>query len=186
MSILPKPRKISKQLKGVIYSLNLGIIMTCMVRSTEMLQHASEHLFYEFWMFNSLAQAMTSGVFGQSALNNAILESFTLHARAILDFLYAEKPKPDDVIAEDYFDTPSDWLTLRPEKSELLSGVHKRVGKEVAHLTYARLDITADEKQWQFAQISNDVNTVFSIFLTNVGKEKLGTGLEKQKSQFVR
>jgi len=148
--------------------------MTGMQRTHETLQTASEHLSYELWMFNSLAQAMMSGVFGQSALNNAILESFTFHARALLDFLYAENSRPDDLIAEHYFDTPADWLAIRRDKSELLKGVHKRVGKEVAHLTYARLGVTAEEKQWQFAQIFNEINGVFKIFLANVGKEKLG------------
>jgi hypothetical protein len=111
--------------------------MTQMERSVEKLQTASEHLSYELWMFNSLAQAMVSGVFGQSALNNAILESFTFHARILLDFLYAENPRLDDVIAEHYFDSPANWSAIRPNKSELLKGVHKRVGQEVAHLTYA-------------------------------------------------
>ena len=148
--------------------------MTRKQRSPELLQHTSEHLFYEFWMFNHLAQTMMSGVFGQGVLNNAILESFTLHARALLDFLYAEKPKVDDVIAEDYFDTPADWLTARPNKTELLGAIHKRVGKEVAHLTYARLAVTAQEKQWQFAQIASEMNAVFDTFLTNVTKKKLG------------
>ena len=153
--------------------------MTRMQRSSETLQTASEHLSYELWMFNSLAQAMMSGVFGQGALNNAILESFTFHARILLDFLYAENPKPDDVIAEHYFDAPADWLAVRPNKSELLKSIHKRVGKEVAHLTYARLGITAEEKQWQFAQILNEMNAVFKIFQANVSKEKLAPSLGK-------
>ena len=120
-----------------------------------------------------------SGLFGQGPLNNAVLESFTLHARALLDFLYADKPKVDDVIAEDYFDVPSDWLATRPNKTKLLGVIHKRVGKEVAHLTYARLDVTAQEKQWQFAQIADDMNAVFDTFLTNVAKEKLGPSWKK-------
>ena len=155
--------------------------MTRKQLSSNVLHHTSEHLLYEFSMFNSLAQAMMSGVFGQGALYNAVLESFTLHARVLLDFLYAEKPKVDDVIAEDYFDTPADWLTARPKKTEQLGVIHKRVGKEVAHLTYARLDVTAEEKQWQFAQIANEMNAVFDTFLTNVTKEKLGPSWGKVK-----
>lgn len=153
--------------------------MTRKKRLPDVLHQTLEHLFYEFWMFNSLAQAMMSRVFGQDALNNPILESFTLHARALLDFLYAEKPKVDDVIAEDYFDTPADWLTARPNKTELLGAIHKRVGKEIAHLTYARLDVIAEEKQWQFAQIANEMNAVFDTFLTSVAKEKLGPTRQK-------
>lgn len=147
-------------------------------RTLETLRDTSEHLFYEYWMFNSLAQAMASGIFGQGALNNAVLESFTLHARILLNFLYAWEPKPDDVIAEDYFDEPSQWLTVRPEKTETLNVmIPTRVGKEVAHLTYARLDITAEAKQWPFIQIANEINTVFNAFLNNVAKNRLVSDL---------
>jgi hypothetical protein len=144
-------------------------------RTLETLRDTSEHLFYEFWMFNSLAQAMASGIFGQGALNNAALESFTLHARTLLDFLYAQKSQADDVIAEDYFDQPSQWLTVRPEKTETLNAIHKRVGKEVAHLTYVRLDVTAEAKQWPFIQIYYEIITVFNAFLNNVAKNRLGS-----------
>ncbi len=153
-----------------------------MQRTSETLQAASEYLNYELGMFNSLAQAMLSGVFGKGALNNAVLESFTFHARILLDFLYAKNPKPDDVIAEHYFDDPAVWLAVRPNKSELLEGVHKRVGKEVAHLTYARIGITSEEKEWQFAQIMSEVNAVFKIFLDNVSKENLGQSWKTNKS----
>lgn len=151
-------------------------------RSPDALQNLSEHLFYEFWMFNSLAQTMSLGIFGHSVLNNAVLESFTLHARALLDFLYAERPRADDVIAEDYFDNPVDWLTVRPNKTELLMVIHKRVGKEVAHLTYARLDVTAQEKRWHYAQIANDLKVVFDTFLANVNKAKLGASWENNST----
>lgn len=124
-------------------------------------------------MFNSLAQAMASGVFGQGVLNNAALESFTLHARTLLDFLYADKPQADDVIAEDYFDVPAQWLTIRPTKTETLGAIHKRVGKEVAHLTYVRLGVTAEAKQWPFGQIAHDINIALNAFLSNVSKDRL-------------
>jgi len=157
--------------------------MTRQQRTPEILCDTSEHLFYEFWMFNSLAKAMASGVFGQGAPNNAALESFTLHARALLDFLYAEKPQAGDVIAEDYFDEPSQWLTVRPEKTETLKVIHKRVGKEVAHLTYARLEVTAEAKQWPFIQIAKEINTVFDAFLNNVAKNRLGSSLSSVTSK---
>ena len=35
---------------------------------------------------------MSSGVFNEGIINNALLESFTVHARVLLDFLFAENP----------------------------------------------------------------------------------------------
>ncbi|MBI4732716.1 MAG: hypothetical protein HY781_11460 [Chloroflexi bacterium] len=138
-------------------------------RSNEELQASSKHLFYEYSMFVSLARGMASGIFQQGIINNALLESFTIHVRTLLDFLYAtEKAKPDDVIAEDYFQKPEEWHQKRPPKTELLQGVHRRVGKEIAHLSYVRLSITQEEKQWHFVKITNDVNSVVNQFASAV------------------
>ena len=143
-------------------------------RSEDELRSASDSLHYEFWMFMSLAQGLASGISGQGVLNNALLESFTIHARILLDFLYAEKPWEDDVIAEDFFDDPAAWYEARPAKSEKVEIVHRRVGKEVAHLTYARQEVTPETKPWPFIEIANEVNAGFSKFLSLVSPHLLG------------
>ncbi|HIC92534.1 MAG TPA: hypothetical protein EYP21_10890 [Syntrophaceae bacterium] len=143
-------------------------------RTKEELIEASDHLYYEIWMFLRLANGMGSGVFGQGVLNNALLESFTVHTRILLDFLYAERPQKDDVIAEDFFEDPSIWINARPPKSDTLQKVHRRVAKEVAHLTYARQDVTPETKPWPFVEIANEVNTIFSKFLSLIPLELLG------------
>jgi hypothetical protein len=41
---------------------------------------------------------------------NACLESFVLHTRNLIDFLYPpEKPRPVDILAGDYFSGDSEW-----------------------------------------------------------------------------
>jgi hypothetical protein len=50
--------------------------------------------------------------------NNALLESYILHARMLLDFLYAERPKEDYVIAEDFFEDLIKWHNTKPQKPE--------------------------------------------------------------------
>ncbi len=142
-------------------------------RTSEVLCSASGHLHYEFIMFNSLAQAVMSDVLGQGPLHDAVLESFTLHARILLGFLYAEKPRLGDVIAEDYFDEPSQWLDKRPKMTETLSLIHKRVGKLVAHLTYDRLEVTPEDKIWPVDRIIEDMDIAFAAFLEHVSKDRL-------------
>jgi hypothetical protein len=144
-------------------------------RTQQELQKASDHLFYEVWMLTSLARGMASGVFNEGIINNALLESFTLHARAILDFLFSENPRPDDVIAEDYFSSPEKWLKIKANKSEKLKNIHLRVGKEVAHLTYFRQTVTPETKAWNFIVIAGEINSVFNEFLELVPKNLLGT-----------
>jgi hypothetical protein len=153
--------------------------MTRANRSREELLAASDHLHYEIQMFRTLALAMASGISGQGPLNNALLESFTVHTRALLDFLYAAKPRPDDVIAEDFL-PPDEWLAQRPVKSKLLEGIHLRVGKEVAHLTYARQAVTEETKVWHFAQIAKEVTAAVNKFLALVPRDLLGPRWSEQ------
>ena len=144
------------------------------IRKLEELQESSNHLFYEVWMFSSLANGLASGIAGQGPIANALLESFVIHVRAIMDFLYAERPQSDDVIAEDFFASPEQWTKIRPVLSEVLSQAKRRAGKNY-HLTYARLDVTPETKPWRFIEIAKEVMAVMDTFLKNVPKEKLGS-----------
>ena len=141
-------------------------------RTKEELIEASGHLHYEYSMFIGLANIQATGVFGKSIINNALLESFTIHSRILLDFLYSTNPREDDVIAEDFLDDDN-WDSIRPKKTKTLESIHFRVGKEVAHLTIARHKVTPESKQWPFIEIANNVNPVFTKFIEMVPTEKL-------------
>ncbi|MFN8400086.1 MAG: hypothetical protein U0X74_08725 [Anaerolineales bacterium] len=148
-------------------------------RTKEELIKASEHLLYEVWMFTSLTRGMASGVFNEGVINNALLESFTIHARVLLDFLFAENPRQDDVIAEDYLPSLDEWVKIKAAKSEKLENIYTRVGKEVAHLTYVRQTIVPQAKGWNFIEIANEINSVFNSFLALVPKNLLSLTWQK-------
>lgn len=155
-------------------------------RNEDELRGASDCLYYEIWMLKTLARAQSTGIAGKSVINNALLESFVIHARVLLAFLYAEKPRPDDVIAEDFLPSPDEWPKIRLPKTELLKTIHRRVGKEAAHLTYARLDVTPETKPWAFLQIAEDINAAFNRFLETVPKSLLGSRWEECKKQWEK
>ena len=147
-------------------------------RSDVDLYQASEHLGYEYQMFIQLAVRLAGGEPADRFLHNAALESFIIHVRNILDFLYASDKvlrtdKYDDIIAEDYFDDPSVWHKERPVKSRLLEQSHQRAHKEVAHLTYARVGKTDEDKQWRFLDIASEVNQTFNRFREIVPSQRL-------------
>jgi len=148
--------------------------MSRKARTESELQEASDHLYYEIWMLTSLAHGIGTGIAGQGPIANALLESFVVHVRALMDFLYNDNPKPDDVIAEDYFENAEEWRKLRPVLSESLKQAKRRAGKEVAHLTYARIEVTPETKPWRFVDIANEIAAVLNTFLGNVPKSKLG------------
>ena len=126
---------------------------------------------------------MASGIAGEGVINNAFIESFTIHARGLLYFLYAGNPKSDDVIVDDFFPTSLKWKKARPGKTKILKKVHKRVAKEVAHLTYDRQDVTPEMKGWPFLQIAKDIKVALNEFLRIVPEELLGPRWENEREQ---
>jgi hypothetical protein len=154
----------------------LGVIEEVMPRKpreqTE-LKAASEHLHYEVWMFLTLARALATGVFGNGPINNAALESFTVHARVLLDFMFAERPREDDVIAEDFFSTPEEWPRLRGGLPDSLANLRTRVGKEITHLSYVRLTVTPDTKPWPFVTIADAIEGLVHRFIQSAPLEHL-------------
>ena len=152
-------------------------------RTPEVLRKASKHLHYEFRMLTSSARGLASGITGKGVIHNALLEAFTIHARVLLKFLYDENPRADDVVADDFFPTSQEWKEVRPKMTEILEKVHRRVGKEVAHLTYARQDVTPETKGWHYLQILNDIEVSFNEFLRIVPEELLGPRWENEREQ---
>lgn len=142
------------------------------MRDKEELKRTSSHLYYEFSMFISLTQEMFKG-YSPGTVNNALLQSFALHVRNLIDFLYNDKHQPDDVYAGDYFDTPEKWQQLRLAITPGLTKAKKRANKEVAHLTYSRLKVTQEEKIWAFVELSGEMIKAFDPFVTNVDRSLL-------------
>ncbi len=140
-------------------------------RRNDELKKASKHLFYEIWMLNE-----TSKIGSENTVkNNAYIESFGIHARCVLYFL-RDETKKDDMLATDFVENPQEWKEYIREKSEVLSNIlknlNKRVNKELAHLTYARLEVKPEEKGWGRREIAKEINTLFKEFLERVPKER--------------
>jgi len=143
-------------------------------RTTKELREASSHLFYEFQMLVTLARGMQSGICGTSSINNAVLEAFGIHVRALIWFFYSSDPRDDDVVAEDFLSEPHQWSTARPPLTPVLDRAKQRAGKEIAHLTYARLGVTAEQKLWEFMPIATDIDLLLRKFLELVPETLLG------------
>jgi hypothetical protein len=148
-------------------------------RTQDDLKKASEHLHYEWDMLNYVAQAMVERRHGKApgnehaVLSNAMIESFAVHVRNLIFFLFAEKAKPDDVLATHFVSDPAAFTTARGVKSEILKKAQSRAAKEVAHLTYERLKVTAETKAWRFVEIATEVHRVMKIFLQHADQSKL-------------
>jgi len=124
--------------------------------------------------------------FELSTVNNALLESFTVHARALVGVFYpADDPINDDVLAADFLDDPTAWATGRPGLTPVLTEVRRRVGKEIAHLTYTRLEVTAETKQWRFLEIAFDLLKVVNVFVDLVPESRLVSSFRERLEGLV-
>ncbi len=124
----------------------------------------SHHLFYEIWMFYESARFLKQDSKTDVVLTNVCLESFTVHGRILLDFFY-NKAQKDDVIAEHYIEN---WKEICPMLQDNLKKLSYRVGKEIAHLTYARLKVTAETRGWNTMAAENELHLVIKKFQENV------------------
>lgn len=106
-------------------------------------------------------------------LETTVLESFALHARALIDFFF--KPKvtwKHDALASDFFD-PGEWESLRPEPGpwiELVRGPRlDRVGTEIAHLRYDdTATLEGHARGWPTLQLTGAIGGVLRVFIENV------------------
>jgi len=134
-------------------------------QTVEELKNALESLKYEVWMLWSLANILATDNQDKGVIHNALLESFLIHARILIEFLYKNQPYKDTVRASQYFTSDSPWKSIRPPKTELLEKTEKDAHKYLAHLTYTRLQ---RKRKWPYIKIANDIKAVLQVFYENL------------------
>jgi hypothetical protein len=134
---------------------------------------ADQHLLYEAGMLYEVTGKLMNGHHADDlVVQNALLESFGVHNRSLIDFLWLDRPMWDtDAIASDWIEG---WQA--PEMSERLERVKDRVGKEMVHLSYNRLDVPEDEKGWIVLGIGPEVLGAFGKFATEVPEDLVPEG----------
>ncbi len=137
-----------------------------------------EHLRYEVQMLRSATYALTSTIPLGFVLQNALLEAVALHTRNLVDFFYlTPNPRhPDDVLARDLVRDLAMWEAARPVKSGLLQEAEVKADKQVAHLTYARLGLTEEQRKWHYVALLGEVEALLSLFLTHADTDLVPQG----------
>jgi hypothetical protein len=140
-------------------------------RGTEALLAVSAHLFYEVKMLQWTMKALP-GARDKFALN-ALLESFIIHARNLVHFLSSRNDESSDVLAEDFFGGDRKaWETIFAETAEskkVFRDVKRRASKELAHLTYDRLQLpVGGGKPWDPQMVGKTILDGIRLFLKRV------------------
>jgi hypothetical protein len=112
-----------------------------------LLKYSQEHLFYEFDMLLQTSILIWFTKREPGVVGNVLLESFTIHLRNVIAFLYDKKPRESDVAASDF--CVDRWVPAASSGSEVVA--RKRADKEIVHLTSGRLWPDDPEKPWNTA-----------------------------------
>ena len=157
----------------------------------ELGEYADEHLAYELdmlrWSGSILHAYNVAELRGRplnSALSqpmaNALLESFAIHTRNLIDFLYLRnhygRDRQSDIVIEDYLDGPA-LASALPPITELLENAKKKADKQVAHLASERLRYGVMDKSWFYTEIFRDIYSAFRSVVPHVEKSKIGLAL---------
>jgi hypothetical protein len=127
---------------------------------------AREHLVYEGRMlsFTAVRLLEREGI-SRDPESNALLEAFAVHVRCLRDFLWGQRRnQPMDAFADDFCDGGV-WERKRgPEPAALDEiGDRNRAGREVVHLTYHRLSIDAEKKDWDCGEIYVEIVDALAV-----------------------
>jgi hypothetical protein len=124
------------------------------------LRRASTHVYYELWMLLRTGEATLARTSADDVVNNALVESFALHMRALCDFLWPSGADDDDVLALDYF--PGKWTA---SGKSAFKGQRVDANKGIAHISYRRLDVQPPEgKSWEIVTIAEGLHGAMSDF----------------------
>jgi hypothetical protein len=149
------------------------------------LAYSAEHVHYEVDIFFETVDLRFRPAYAAEILkqlghpqriNNALIESFVIHLRNLIDFLDLPA-QGTDVVAEDFF-SPGGWVANRPKISQTLGDAKRRANKEISHLTTARMSGAPPERIWHFAGLASELKPLLVRFCQNADKGRLAAVVE--------
>lgn len=142
-------------------------------RSEKDLAAAAERLHAEVRRFTLLVNTLVASPrplppVAAEAVHVAFLEA----AEGLSHFLHPVRPKPDDVLAADFFPSPARWNQLRLPPTERLKGL--RDGAPDGRLTYRKAPPAPELDPRRVLEIANEISAGVSIFLRHAPAKALG------------
>jgi hypothetical protein len=125
---------------------------------------ARRHLAYELKMLRETSAALRGKGIGPRSFRNAMLETFLVHYRNLLDFFYADQRRSlsHDVRASDFVADAKRWKARRPRLDKESSSYRERVNAQLAHLTYRRLKY--NERNWPDRRMLQQIEALLATF----------------------
>jgi hypothetical protein len=151
-------------------------------------QGISEHVAYEIELLFATHGLLVVGDALAGRIHDAVLESFAIHVRNLIEFFFdPPNPRhPDDARAEHFFADPATWHSLVGAKPTNFTEAQRKAHKQVSHLTYTRVDLTAEERRWYVGNLARDLHDVVWKFLDNAEDARVGESLRSLKGRLRR
>jgi hypothetical protein len=169
-------------------------------RSQTELQCDAKTVRYELNMLLSIADAYAGTPETATVQRNALVESFAIHCRAMLFFLFGHldeivangvregfaKPREGDVLA---FDFNRAWDSTCPPPTEVLVLAKRQADKHVAHITTGRRAMNQPgsnvESVWRLGEVAREIASVTDCFLRAAAADAIGPSERKQMDKLL-
>jgi hypothetical protein len=120
---------------------------------------------------------LSSGTASDDPGRSAVIEVLLLHARVLRDFFTNRRPRPKryetDILAEDFFDDPSQWRTVTlPFEYLTDTQTRGRLDQWLAHLTYGRWDGDRPGKGWDLPKVIEEIDGAWAAFLNALPEKR--------------
>ena len=115
-------------------------------------------------------------------LRNAVLDSFLIHVRALVNFFYRKPNRETDVVAGDYLcgSERKYWDEHYSGDPDWFKDIRIRIDKGLAHISYER-----QKGAWDSGIIEREIDKAFGEFINRVPLDLLGTRWEKIKRNII-
>jgi hypothetical protein len=110
------------------------------------------------------AYTMTGFTGEKSLIGNAVLESFLLHARILLEFLYQSHDYEDGVTARDYVPEWTKERRFTKETIRFFEQTRLALNARASHLSKKRLVVTTADEKWDTARIVSEIDAAVARF----------------------
>lgn len=145
----------------------------------ELRDYAADHLYYELWMFYETGWRLLHDPAVRDdpwLMGNALVESFLIHARTLVMFLYSDKKakRASDVTSERYVRDLQAWERDRGSIPSELKEVIRRTAKEIAHLTIERQPRDPATRGWRPQPIIDMLYAPLKLFVEHGVPDRMG------------
>jgi hypothetical protein len=145
---------------------------TTPLSNAQLTDYSAEHLLYELQLFVWAGRELGRREV-QGPLRSALIESFVIHLRNLVDFFFTARGHDDDVVAADFY---PDW---NKAISARLKDARERANRELSHLTLGRKSGLHPDKSWDVGGLFQEIHEVAMCFATGASPQKLSPEVSK-------